>query len=123
VVPFKVGVEAEEGVQNPVYNTEEVCVLCEVGTEAKETVELEHVIVKHNQMDSMGLFRNKQWSSAYILWQPLVRWSRDWPAGIPRVDEKPLASPAKVCPRSLVAIHQYFDGTYFLHLQGRRDET
>jgi len=39
VVPFKVRVEAEEGDENPVYNTEDVCVLCEVGTEAKEAVE------------------------------------------------------------------------------------
>ena len=81
VVPFKVRVEAEEGDENPVYNTEDVCVLCEVGTEAKEAVELEHVIIKHKQMPSVGLFRNKQWSSAYISWQPLVCRSRDWPAG------------------------------------------
>jgi hypothetical protein len=79
VVLFKVRVEAE-GVENPVYNTEDVCVLCEVGTETKETVELEHVIIKHNQMHSVGLFRNKQWSSACILWQSLVCRSRDWPA-------------------------------------------
>lgn len=38
VVPFKLHVEAEEGVVNPVFNTENVCVLCESGTEAKETV-------------------------------------------------------------------------------------
>jgi hypothetical protein len=31
VVTFKVRVEAE-GVENPIYNIEDVCVLCEVGT-------------------------------------------------------------------------------------------
>ena len=83
MVPFKLRVEAEEGVENPVHNTEDVCVLCELGTEAKETVELEHVIIKHSQMHSVDLFRNEQWSSACILvlWQPLVCRSRDWPAG------------------------------------------
>lgn len=81
MVPFNVRVEAEEGVENPVYNTEDSYVLCEVGTEAKARVELKYVITKHNQMHSVGLFRNKPWSSAYILWQPLVSRSRDWPAG------------------------------------------
>lgn len=36
-VPFKVRVETEEGAENPVHNTEDVCVLCEVGTEAKNS--------------------------------------------------------------------------------------
>ena len=93
VVPFKLRVEAE-GVENPVYNVEDVCVLCEVGTEVKETVELEHV----------GLFRTKEWGSAYILWQPLVRRSRDWPAGISPLDMEPLASQAKLCPRSQLRV-------------------
>jgi len=37
LVPFKVRVETEEGAENPVHNTEDVCVLCEVGTEAKNS--------------------------------------------------------------------------------------
>jgi len=106
VVPFKVLFEAEEGVQNPVYTTEDVCVLCELGTEAKETVELEHVIIKHNQMHSVGcLERNSGVARIYSYCGSLSYAGHVTDLqGFPCLGEEPLASQAKLCPRNQLRV-------------------